>query len=104
MLITHNCDRRSALSRRLTRRNSCWAPSPRRYDHYLATWPWTGSHDKADKREHTDAKARSVFTEQTMTDFPVAPMPRPESARETQALVLIAEDEPEIADILIAYL
>ncbi|NVZ18949.1 response regulator [Pseudomonas costantinii] len=39
-----------------------------------------------------------------MIDFPVASTPRPESARETQALVLIAEDEPEIADILIAYL
>ncbi|MGY2163087.1 response regulator transcription factor [Pseudomonas tolaasii] len=39
-----------------------------------------------------------------MNDTTVASTPRPDSARETPALVLIAEDEPEIADILIAYL
>ncbi|WLI26078.1 response regulator [Pseudomonas simiae] len=39
-----------------------------------------------------------------MNDYPVASTPRPNSIRENQALVLIAEDEPEIADILIAYL
>ena len=39
-----------------------------------------------------------------MNDFPVASTPRPNSVRDTQALILIAEDEPEIADILIAYL
>ncbi|SDM85619.1 response regulator [Pseudomonas azotoformans] len=39
-----------------------------------------------------------------MNDFPVASAPRPNSVRDAQALILIAEDEPEIADILIAYL
>lgn len=39
-----------------------------------------------------------------MNDYPVASTPQPSSIRENQALVLIAEDEPEIADILIAYL
>ncbi|SEU14896.1 two-component system, OmpR family, response regulator AdeR [Pseudomonas sp. NFR09] len=39
-----------------------------------------------------------------MNDFPVASSPLPNSVRDTQALILIAEDEPEIADILIAYL
>ncbi|WP_191485919.1 response regulator [Pseudomonas sp. FEN] len=39
-----------------------------------------------------------------MNDFPVAPTSRIDGSRENQALVLIAEDEPEIADILIAYL
>ena len=63
-----------------------------------------GSHDTADNREHRDATARDLFTEQTMTDFPVASMPRPDCVREPQALVLIAEDEPQIADILVAYL
>jgi two-component system response regulator AdeR len=39
-----------------------------------------------------------------MNDFPVASSPLSNSVRDTQALILIAEDEPEIADILIAYL
>ncbi|QXI26613.1 response regulator [Pseudomonas vanderleydeniana] len=39
-----------------------------------------------------------------MSDFPTAASTRMDTSREIQALVLIAEDEPEIADILAAYL
>lgn len=36
--------------------NQMLGTSPRSYDHSLETRPWTGSHDQADTREHTDVK------------------------------------------------
>ncbi len=60
--------------------------------------------DKIDNRGNMHKKAHNTLTEYDMSDFPAASTPRIDSARESKALVLIAEDEPEIADILTAYL